>query len=305
MSEARRRPLVTIGIPVYNGEDYLETALADVLGQTYPDIELVISDNCSTDGTEKICRRFAADHANVRYIRQPANIGVFRNLEYLAEAATGEYFAWLAADDGIDPAFIASLVEEFEAGPDIVLAGADVLVIDAHGQPVRVDAIGSMRRERVEADWPRIQRELFRYNVDKRYMLIYGLYRTEAVRRCSLDCGGRLKWLSSVEIPFLAQIAAYGRILASPHPRKTYRLHPSSSFHREAARIPLRGMGHYLNIWRCLWWAFLAHPFRGPNRILIPLYLTASFPLYVARMVKRTIWHHLPRFGRGRPSGRA
>ncbi len=305
MTEARRPPLVTIGIPVYNGEDYLESALADAVGQTYPNIELIVSDNCSNDGTEGICRRFAAAHANIRYIRQPSNIGVLENMAFLTQAATGDYFAWLAADDGIDPSFIASLVEEFEAGPDLVLAGADVLMIDSHGQPIRVEAIASMRRERIEADWPRVQRELFKYNVDKRYMLIYGLYRTEAIRRCSLDCGGRLKWLSSVEIPFLAQVAAYGRILSSPNPRKIYRLNPSSSSQQEAARIPHRGMGHYLNIWRCLWWAFHAHPFRGPNRTLIPLYLAASFPLYVARMVKRGVWYRLSRRGRGGTSGGA
>ena len=241
------------------------------------------------------------DHANVRYIRQPANIGVLRNLEYLARAATGDYFAWLAADDGIDPTFVAALVEAFEASPGLALAGADVRLIDSRDRPIGVETIHRMRRERVEAGWPGVQREMFRYNVDNPFSLIYGLYRTDAVRRCSLDCGGRLKWLSAVEIPFLAQVAAYGPILSLPDPLKVYRLHSSSSFHQEAARIPRRGMGHYLNVWRCLWWTWFNQPFRGRNRVLIPLYLAASFPLYVARVIKRTATHHLSPRGRDGP----
>jgi glycosyltransferase involved in cell wall biosynthesis len=68
-------PPLTIGLPVYNGQNYLSESLDSLLAQTYPDLELIISDNASVDGTEAICRDYAARDGRIRYVRQQANIG--------------------------------------------------------------------------------------------------------------------------------------------------------------------------------------------------------------------------------------
>ena len=69
-------PRLSIGLPVYNGENFLAESIESLLGQSYEDFELIISDNASTDGTEDICRSYAQQDSRIRYIRQPHNIGL-------------------------------------------------------------------------------------------------------------------------------------------------------------------------------------------------------------------------------------
>jgi glycosyltransferase involved in cell wall biosynthesis len=82
-------PLVTLGLPVYNGEKYIEQALQSLKAQTWPALEILISDNASTDGTAAICQRLAEGDARIRYIRQPTNIGAKNNFDFLVEEARG------------------------------------------------------------------------------------------------------------------------------------------------------------------------------------------------------------------------
>src|ERR1700683_4254551 len=89
-------PRLTIGLQVYNGENDLAECLEALLGQTYEDFELLISDNASTDATADICRRYAKRDPRIRYVRQPRNIGLGPNYNFLVDQATGEFFkpAW-------------------------------------------------------------------------------------------------------------------------------------------------------------------------------------------------------------------
>ena len=110
-----RTPRVTIGLPVYNGEDFLESALDTLLAQTYTDFELVIADNASTDRTGEICRRAARD-ARVRYHRNDENVGAMRNFNRVFELARGEYFMWAAHDDAHEPDYLRRCVSPSAAG---------------------------------------------------------------------------------------------------------------------------------------------------------------------------------------------
>ena len=85
-------PRVSIGLPVYNGENFLAESIESLLGQSYEDFELIISDNASTDGTADICRRYAKQDSRIRYIRQPHNIGSAPNHNFVIEQARGELF---------------------------------------------------------------------------------------------------------------------------------------------------------------------------------------------------------------------
>lgn len=113
---------VTVGIPVYNGAASLARALDSVVNQTFRDVEIVLSDNGSTDGTEVIARAYAARDSRIRYIRQPTNIGARKNFEYVLEAATGELFAWLGHDDWFDGTYLARCVEVLDRDPGVALA---------------------------------------------------------------------------------------------------------------------------------------------------------------------------------------
>ena len=92
-------PRLTVGLPVYNGENYLAESLDALLGQSYADFELIISDNASTDGTADICRQYEKKDARVRYFRQPQNVGLAPNHNFVVEQARGELFKWASHDD--------------------------------------------------------------------------------------------------------------------------------------------------------------------------------------------------------------
>ena len=108
---------MSIGMPVYNAERYVRTALDSVLGQTFGDFELVISDNASTDKTEAICREYADSDSRIRYVRQKENRGAAYNFKIVMEEATGEYFMWAAADDTRDPDFLRLAVTVLDSDP--------------------------------------------------------------------------------------------------------------------------------------------------------------------------------------------
>lgn len=98
-------PLVTIAIPTYNRANlYLTQAIESAINQTYPNLEIIISDNCSTDDTEMVIRSFK--DPRIRYFRQEKNIGGNNNFNFCLKQARGEYFLLLMDDDLIDSDFI-------------------------------------------------------------------------------------------------------------------------------------------------------------------------------------------------------
>lgn len=127
-------PLVTVGLPVYNGEPYVASAIESVLAQELTDLELVISDNGSTDGTPEICSHYAADDDRVTYRRCGQNNGAAWNYNQVAKAARGRYFKWATHDDLIDPSFLTRCVEVLDAHPEVSLCHTRVVDIDADGR---------------------------------------------------------------------------------------------------------------------------------------------------------------------------
>ena len=95
----KENSLVTIAIPVFNGDKYLEKTIESIINQDYKKIEILISDNYSLDNTEKICRYYSKLDNRIKYIKQEKNIGAINNFICLLEKANGKYFSWCAADD--------------------------------------------------------------------------------------------------------------------------------------------------------------------------------------------------------------
>lgn len=108
MSQSRH--VVSIGMPVFNGEKFIREALDSLLAQTFTDLELIISDNSSTDRTEAICREYAARDPRIRYVRQSENRGALANFQCVLDEAVGEYFMWASADDVWDARWIETLL---------------------------------------------------------------------------------------------------------------------------------------------------------------------------------------------------
>lgn len=133
-----KRPRVTIAIPVYNGLPYLQEAVESVLAQSYGDLELIIADNASDDGTEEVCRRYAAEDPRVRYFRHVENMGAAANFNFTVARAQGEYFKWAAADDVCGLEWVADGVRALDAaGPETVLAFSWTQWIDDQGKALQ------------------------------------------------------------------------------------------------------------------------------------------------------------------------
>jgi glycosyltransferase involved in cell wall biosynthesis len=126
---------LTIGIPVFNGENFLEDCLASIWAQDVDGLEVLISDNASTDRTEEICRAAAAD-PRVRYVRQADNIGAGPNYQYVLHHAHGELFKWAAHDDVLGPKFLRRCCDALAAHPEAVLAFPRTRYIDERGEPL-------------------------------------------------------------------------------------------------------------------------------------------------------------------------
>lgn len=115
-------PRVTIGLPVYNGAATLEAAVHPLLAQTFTDIELLVSDNASTDATPDVVRRLMHADPRIRYVRQPVNLGANGNYSFVAREARGEFLKWASASDWCAPTFIERCVAALDADPTAVLA---------------------------------------------------------------------------------------------------------------------------------------------------------------------------------------
>jgi glycosyltransferase involved in cell wall biosynthesis len=111
-----RRPLVSVGIPTFNRPEGLRRTLRLICGQTYPYLQILVSDNASPgDETEQVVRDFSKADGRVKYFRQPSNIGPLANFRFVLAKATGDYFMWAADDDEWDAGFIETCLAA--AGP--------------------------------------------------------------------------------------------------------------------------------------------------------------------------------------------
>lgn len=104
-------PLVSIGMPVYNGAEYIQEALDSLLEQSFTDFELIISDNASTDTTQSICEQYAQRDSRIRYVRQDMNQGALANFHFVLSQANGSLFMWAAHDDLWAPGYLLAAIE--------------------------------------------------------------------------------------------------------------------------------------------------------------------------------------------------
>jgi glycosyltransferase involved in cell wall biosynthesis len=126
-------PKVSVGMPVFNGDRFIAETIDSILAQTFGDFELIISDNASTDGTEKICRQYADDDGRIRYVRNRENLGAAYNYNQTFHLSSGDYFKWACHDDLLRPEFLERCVEVLDRDPSAVLVYTDWAPIDETG----------------------------------------------------------------------------------------------------------------------------------------------------------------------------
>jgi glycosyltransferase involved in cell wall biosynthesis len=224
----QRKPKITLGLLVYNGERYLGQTIDSILSQTYGDFVLLVSDNASIDGTEDICRSYAAQDKRISYIRQRENIGAMGNFNYLASCATTDYFKWCAADDLIAPSFLAICIEFLESQPDFVLCQSSTRTIGFDDRELPNDIIkpsGASERipiglNREYQPWQRFRDVLLGSTA---IMDLWGVIRTAPLKDTGL-----LSPYVGYEKVLMAALSLRGRFAELPQKLFSYRIHPDS-----------------------------------------------------------------------------
>lgn len=197
--------MLTIGMPVYNGERFLAKALDSYLTQSFADFQILVSDNASTDRTEEIARDYAARDHRIRYFRNARNMGAGWNFLRVYELATGKYYKQAAHDDFCEPGFLAECINALESDPGLVVAHTKTRIVDADGNLVEdYDC-----RLRTDSNDPLIRfADLILIN--HRCFPIFGIHRLSALR--SLPPMGSFPHADGV---LLVQLGLMGRFYES------------------------------------------------------------------------------------------
>ncbi|MDC0150434.1 glycosyltransferase family 2 protein [Nitrosopumilus sp.] len=197
-------PKLTIGMPVYNGELFIKKAIKSILDQTFTDFELIISNNSSTDSTEKICQDFIDKDNRIQIHTQKKNIGIHRNFNFLLSKAKGEYFAWAAVDDYLDNDFMEKNLKILESDKSVVSSvgkiipySVDSLEIDStlvdtsvfpkflknfiksgrHKKMIDAGPVSGNMNDKIRTFF-KITKSLGRW---------YGVHRTEQLKKCIIE----------------------------------------------------------------------------------------------------------------------
>jgi hypothetical protein len=269
---------VSVGLPVYNGARYLPEAVDSLLAQTFEDFELIISDNGSTDETERICRAYERRDPRIRYVRSEVNRGLLWNFRRVLELARAPRFKWMAHDDICAPAFLRRCMEELDADAGIVLCAPSTVDIDEHGDPVR------NHRWLARTDSPDIRERFHDILRDRHAHPFFGVMRTAVVRELDLS-----KPCLAVDKVLLAELVLRGRLRVLDDPLLLHREHPQRSMrvhgHRAAPRLATFDPERANRIPLPLLWQAL-ESFRGLRRAPLPAATrwrcAAMIPVWVA-----------------------
>lgn len=204
-----KEPRVSVGMPVYNGDRFLQEALDSILAQTFRDFELIVSDNGSTDKTQEICRAYADRDHRIRYYRNEQNLGVAWNFNRVFELSTGKYFKWACHDDVCAPEFLKCCIEVLEHKPSVVLCYPKTITIDEHGKPIEhyPDALNLFFPTLYE----RYERFHARYRYGAKCNVLFGVIRASALRGTPL-----IGNYPSSDIILLAELALLGEYYEVP-----------------------------------------------------------------------------------------
>ena len=177
-------PLVSIGIPCYNRPKGLMKSLENIVNQTYSNIEIIISDNCSENNEVKeIAERYAQSDNRIKYIRQSRNIGMYDNFNFVLEHSTGEFFMWASDDDIFAPEMIETCLPYLLEQPTISLCAPHAQIYDTNGEEISkfkpdFHTVGLTKIERLRK---------IAFYIKKSHAAMYGLFRTSTLKKIKVQ----------------------------------------------------------------------------------------------------------------------
>ncbi|WP_045835674.1 glycosyltransferase family 2 protein [Hyphomicrobium sp. 99] len=276
-------PLVSLALPVYNGEKFLAEAGRSILSQEFSDFELIITDNASTDRTQEICEELAASDKRVRYFRNERNLGASENFNLGFRLSTGKYFKWCAHDDYISPTFVGSCASALDADPDAVLAYGETQCIDGQGKLIPL--VGTMMPSIVDTDPVR----RFATVVTGQFTCfeMFGVFRSEALRASTMH-----RSYYGSDRALLAEMALMGKFIRVRDAVLYNREHASRSIHidkkargawQNTSADRWAGMEHWLLIRHLTAIALRHRRTVSPVKTLYRLMVWAMTPMQLAR----------------------
>ena len=197
-----KKPTLSIGLPVFNGEKYLKQAIDSILFQTYNDFELIISDNASVDKTEDICREYVKLDDRISYYRSEKNHGAAWNWNRVFKLSSGVYFKWVAHDDVLVPEFLSKCINVLEQDPSIILCHSKNAIINELDEIVGKYDIGQI----IDSQKPSFRFGQILQKIGLPW-LIFGVFRRDMLSKTSL-----FKSYIGSDWTLLAEISLLGKI---------------------------------------------------------------------------------------------
>lgn len=195
-NQPTKSPLVSIGMPVYNGENFIRKCLDSLLLQTFSNFELIISDNCSSDATSDICAGYLKKDKRIRYVRQKQNIGAWNNFKHVLREAQGVFFLWAAVDDIWEPRFLEKNLDVLLKNNKFVTSMSKVNFyeleknnlqnLDSKTRDIlkKLRSLKSTEIFSIQGDYEDKTREFLKKSSMK---IIYGVHRTDILRKCIIE----------------------------------------------------------------------------------------------------------------------
>ena len=226
------QPLVSVGLPVYNGERYLRFALDSLLAQDLQNFELIISDNGSTDATFDICEFYAKRDQRIRLYRSDSNRGATWNWRRVLELANGRYFKWAAHDDECYPSMLRRCVEAIQVRPDSIAL--------AYPRFEFIDETGSVIRYFVGPEWDHVHTSASRPHLRLAHVLFraitgiaeYGVMNMAFLRQTTPYGSIAADWVKLAELAMLGVIVEVPETLLRPRIHNSNSMATNSNWHQ-------------------------------------------------------------------------
>jgi glycosyltransferase involved in cell wall biosynthesis len=275
-NNSNNNPLVSVGIPTYNRPEGLRRTLECITNQTYTNLEIIISDNCSPNpDVERIGREFAEKDPRIQYFRQKENFGAFNNFNFVLERATGQYFMFAADDDEWELFSISTFFSEFTRNPNIVLVMSACKRVDERGNTY--DFIYNFHSE---VDISKASKIKLALNASTNYYwtyLLYGLFKMDYIKR---TFRGSLEIFGS-DLVFIIQLllsSEFSYVTQDLYIRKVYETNTEIRYKNETlGRLysdPLKYYKMMLNLSRFL---LFSKEVSNKTKLWIPLIIANMF----------------------------
>lgn len=208
-------PAISIGLAVRNGLPEIERCVQSILAQDFTDLELIICDNRSDDGTIAVLEDYARDDRRVRFDVNPVNIGSHGNMRRVFDLAHGTFFRWISADDWLEPGCLSACIRALQERPEAIGVTTSFTIHTS---------AGSTRFEEYRGEFPtsadparRFERMLWFFHAgDAKYDPVYGVYRRDQLMRSHpLRPTERNDWLLSAELALMGPIIHLDERLAN------------------------------------------------------------------------------------------